>query len=124
MMPILLPKLLVYIMLALTALVLIILCRLHKMAMFSELVDPLGEFGDMPLNTATTATATTTTYHSDYPTQSQHTIGIITNSTGWKYFNSPKRLSQVSVDLLAGNASASGPCPSHKLVGISKMAPN
>ena len=59
------------------------------MAMFSELVDPLGEFGDMPLNTATTATATTTTYHSDYPTQSQHTIGIITNSTGWKYFNSP-----------------------------------
>ena len=65
-MPLLLPKLLVYIMLALTALVLIILYHTHKMAMFSVLVYPRGEFGDMPFNTATTATATTTTYHSDH----------------------------------------------------------
>ena len=36
----------------------------------SVLVDPRGEFGDMPFNTATTDTATTTTYHSDYPSLS------------------------------------------------------
>jgi len=64
-----LPRLLVYITLALTALVLIILYRSHK-AMFSVLVDPRGQFRDMPFNTATTATATTTTYHSDYPSLS------------------------------------------------------
>ena len=56
-------------MLALTALVLIILYRSHK-AMFSVLVDPRGQFRGMPFNTATTATATTTTYHSDYPSLS------------------------------------------------------
>ena len=56
MMTLSLPKLLVYMMLTLTALVLIILCRVHKMAMFSALADPRGEFSDMPLNATTSKT--------------------------------------------------------------------
>ena len=57
-------------MLALTALVLIILYRSHK-AMFSVLVDPRGQFRDMPFNTATMLQLLLlTTYHSDYPSLS------------------------------------------------------
>lgn len=47
--------------LALSTFMLFIMCRMHKMAMFSVIVDPRGEFGD--LNTTTNKTKTTT-HHS------------------------------------------------------------
>jgi hypothetical protein len=73
MMTLSLPKLLVYMMLTLTALVLIILCCVHKMAMFSVLVDPRGEFGDMPLNATTTKT--TTAHRSNTHATNPSTVG-------------------------------------------------
>ena len=71
-----LPKLLVYMMMVLTASMLFILCRTHKMAMVSTIVDPRGEFGDMPLNNTPTKTASAkTTNHRN--TQQLHMPRIL-----------------------------------------------
>jgi hypothetical protein len=63
-------------MMVLTASMLFILCRTHKMAMVSTIVDPRGEFGDMPLNNTPTKTASAkTTNHRN--TQQLHMPRIL-----------------------------------------------